>query len=234
VSQVKPDEASSVVFNASVGCSTHMAKTRKNGGPAARIRDALPVLTLIVDEDLSIQGLNGAARKLLGANPEKALRMRNGEVFHCAHSQESPGGCGRARFCRICPIREAALLSWREQRVVRRRTTAEVERGHGVRPVHMLVTAVPLPSGGPVRILLVLEDIDALVDLQKRVPICASCRRVSDDPRYWDQLETHFRHHLDLELSHGVCSACSQQLYGDALGERLPRSRGSSIADRRR
>jgi hypothetical protein len=195
-----------------------MAKTGKKARAANHSRDALPVLTMIVDGDLGIRELNGAARKFLGPDHERVLRMRKGEAFNCAHSQEAPAGCGHGRFCRICPIREAVVLACEEQRVVRRRTTAEVGDSGRPREVNLLVTATPLPSQGSTRILLVLEDIDALVELQKHTPICASCGRIHDDHRYWQQLETHLRNHLDMDLSQGVCPDCSRQFYGNLLG----------------
>lgn len=194
-----------------------MAKIGKKARPTRSATDILPVLTLIVDENLGIHELNKAAREFLGPEQEKALQMRKGEAFNCAHSQETPAGCGHGRFCQICPIREAATLAWKEQRVVRRRTKTEVIDAEGNREVHMLVTATPLPSQSSPRILLALEDIDALVALQSPVPICASCKRVRDDEHYWEQLDVHFRQHFDLDLSQGVCPDCSQRLYGNLL-----------------
>lgn len=194
-----------------------MPTRSKKAQAAVNTADALPVLTFVVDADLGIRELNGAARAFLGPKPEKALRLRQGDAFHCAHRNVAHGGCGRGKFCEICPIREAALLAWNERRIVRRRTKVEAKGPDGMREVHMLVTATPLPSRGPARVLLALEDINALIELQQTTPICAACRRVRDDDQYWQQFETHLREHFDLDLSHGVCVDCGQQLYGNAL-----------------
>ena len=110
----------------------------------------------------------------------------------------------------------------KEQRVVRRRTKAEMGEGAEVREVHLLVTATPLPAAGSARILLALEDMSALVALQKFSPICACCARIHPDDQYWRQVELHFREHFDLDLSHGVCPTCQEQLYGTILERQAP------------
>ena len=176
-------------------------------------RDVLPVLVLIVDKNLAIRELNGAARQFLGPQYKKALHKRNGEAFACVHSHDEPAGCGHGRFCRICPIREAATLAWQEQRVVRRRTKAEIGSNDQHRDVNFLVTATPLPSQKSARILLMLEDVTALAALQTSAPICASCKRIRDDRAYWEQLCAHLNEQLDLDLTDGVCPKCRQQLY---------------------
>jgi hypothetical protein len=211
-----------------------MAKRAKRVRSSAAATGPLPVLTLIVDTNLTIQELNAAARAFLGPDHDRALLMRKGDAFHCAHSRETSGGCGSGRFCQICPIREAAALAWKEQRVVRRQTKAELGGGNGQREAHLLVTATPLPSRSSPRILLVLEDITALVELQKHVAICASCKRVHEDQNYWSLLDDQLRNHLDLELSHGVCPDCSEQLYGNLLGNQAIAFRTPSAASRTR
>lgn len=191
-----------------------MAKPSKKTRSRIHTVDTLPVLMMIVDKNVAIKELNGAAREFLGPQYTKALHMRSGKAFRCAHNQEAPAGCGHSRFCQICPIREAATLAYKEQRVVRRRTKAEIGNAGQKREVNLLVTATPLPSRGATRILLVLEDITALIELQTPVPICASCKRIRDDRPYWEQLEVHLNQHLDLDLSGGVCPKCKQRLYG--------------------
>jgi PAS domain-containing protein len=195
-----------------------------NKGPSAEHgRDVLPALIMVVDENLGIQELNSAARDFLGPDQEPVLSRRSGEVFGCAHSEEA-AGCGGGRFCQICPIRDAATLACKEQQVVRRRTRAETGGPGQTRTVHLLVTATPLPSPGPGRVLLVLEDISGLVELQDPTPICAYCSRVRQDKHYWKQLESHLKQHFDLELSHGICPECKKLLYGSLMDSAPARS----------
>ena len=178
---------------------------------------------MVVDEDLMVHELNGAARAFLGSAYEKALGKRSGEVFDCTHCQDAPGGCGSGRFCQLCPIREAATEALKHQMVVRRRTKAELGESGQAREVHFLITATPLPSYKPQRLLLVLEDITTLMELQDPAPICAYCKRVRDDDHYWEQVQVHFRRHFDLDISHGTCPDCTRQFYGHLVGKRSSR-----------
>jgi hypothetical protein len=200
-----------------------MVRAAKKRKSAAAGQEALPVLIMVVDEDLRIHELNGAAREFLGPDHKGTLSVRSGEAFDCAHHKTGAAGCGSGRFCQICPIREAATEAWQEQRVVRRRTKAETGMGGQFREVHLLVTATPLPKSRVPRILMVIEDISELVEIQTPVPICAYCKRIREDDRYWQQLEVHVQEHLDVDLCHGLCPDCKKQLNQHLSGQQVLR-----------
>ena len=200
-----------------------MAKRARKVASNQRDLETVPSLVMVVDEDLKVHELNGAARAFLGSDYPKALGKRSGDAFNCTHCQDDPGGCGSGRFCQICPIREAATEAFKQQMVVRRRTKADVTDAGQPREVHLLVTATPVPSQRSKRILLVLEDISALMELQDPAPICAYCKRIRDDDHYWEQVQVHFRRHFDLDLSHGTCPDCARQFYGGLVGRRSQR-----------
>lgn len=191
-----------------------MSKKSKAGRASNGTPSVIPALVAVVDKDLTIKELNSAARQFLGPQYRDILHKRNGEVFDCAHSKDAPGGCGHGGFCQVCPIREAATLAHQEQRVVRRRTKAEIGRGPRKHEVSLLVTATPLPTRGTSRILLMMEDVTALAKLQSPAPICASCKRIRNDQTYWETLGNHLNEQLDLDISNGVCAECRQQFYG--------------------
>jgi hypothetical protein len=195
-----------------------MATTSKARRTTEHTNGVFPVLVVVVDKNMAVKELNGAARQFLGPQYKNVLRKRHGEAFACVHHQEAEAGCGHGRFCRVCPVREAATLAHREQRVVRRHTKAEVGTGDQKHEVILLVTATPLPSKGSARILLMLEDVTALAALQMSAPICASCKRVREDRAYWEQLTAHLSEQLDLDLNGGICADCRKQLYGSFKG----------------
>jgi PAS domain S-box-containing protein len=56
-----------------------------------------------------------------------------------------------------------------------------------------------------------LEDINTLSGL---LPICAKCKKIRDDNGYWNSLEEYIEKHSDASFSHGMCSDCSDELYG--------------------
>ncbi len=56
-----------------------------------------------------------------------------------------------------------------------------------------------------------LEDVKQLSGL---IPICASCKKIRDDEGYWNQIEDYISKKADVKFSHGICSECSEKLYG--------------------
>ena len=58
--------------------------------------DAMPQPVFLVDEDVTIIGLNKACQKMIGIKPELVIRRRAGEILHCIHSKEAEEGCGRS------------------------------------------------------------------------------------------------------------------------------------------
>ncbi len=51
--------------------------------------------------------------------------------------------------------------------------------------------------------------------LQGILPICASCKKIRDDSGYWNKIEEYIQNHSDALFSHGLCTDCAEQLYGD-------------------
>ncbi|MBN8706548.1 MAG: response regulator [Bacteroidetes bacterium] len=49
------------------------------------------------------------------------------------------------------------------------------------------------------------------------LPICAGCKKIKDDKGYWKQVESYIEHHSHATFTHGICPACTEQLYGDFL-----------------
>ncbi|MCP4120023.1 MAG: PAS domain S-box protein [Desulfobacteraceae bacterium] len=56
-----------------------------------------------------------------------------------------------------------------------------------------------------------LEDVKTLSGL---LPICSKCKKIRDDKGYWNNLEGYIERHSEVLFSHGLCSECSDELYG--------------------
>ena len=64
---------------------------------------------------------------------------------------------------------------------------------------------------------LINELQEALVNvktLSGLLPICANCKKIRDDKGYWNNLEGYIQTHSEVKFSHGMCSECSDELYG--------------------
>jgi PAS domain S-box-containing protein len=177
------------------------------------ILDAIPLPIFVVDADVRIQDLNEAAGAVFGLNKGTVLKRRGGEVLHCLHRQDVPEGCGRGEFCRTCIIRNSVKASLQGQKVTRRRAKVELLLGGSKKELELLITANPMPSNDAPLALLILEDISEMTTLRDIIPICAKCKKIRDDQKYWHSVEAYFKDYIGVDFSHGLCPACMKELY---------------------
>ena len=180
--------------------------------------DAMPTALFVVDEDVRIQFWNAAAVPLLGPDPELAYRKRGGEVLHCVHATDVPGGCGRAEYCKDCVVRQSVNEAFRGEKTFRSKTRMELQGSDNlITEVNLLVTAAPFTWEGRSFSLLILEDISELIQLRSILPICAGCKKIRGDGDYWETVEKYFSTHLDVEFSHSLCPECRASLYPETM-----------------
>ena len=177
--------------------------------------NALPLWAFVVDRDMRVLDLNDAAAAAFASDDALVLDRRGGEVLHCLHALDAPGGCGRGPFCADCIIRNSVGEAMRGGRVSRRRAKVTLVTS-GLKQDHeLLVSASPIPGGPEKTALLIIEDVSELTTLRDIIPICARCKRVRDDQEYWTSVEAYFREHLGVGFSHGVCPECHEEMYGE-------------------
>ncbi len=58
-----------------------------------------------------------------------------------------------------------------------------------------------------------LEEIKTLKGF---IPICSYCHKIRDDEGVWNRLEAYLTKHSDVELSHGICPDCIQNVCSEA------------------
>ncbi|MFH1035393.1 MAG: PAS domain-containing protein [Pseudomonadota bacterium] len=176
--------------------------------------NASPSALLVVDDDVRTLHFNRAAEDLLGGpDCQRLLRQRGGEILHCLHANEDPGGCGRSAACRECVVRNAVGRAMGGERTQRQKAAMDLFSEQGVNRVSFLVTASPFSFDGQQLVLLALEDISELMALRGLLPICASCKKIRDEKNYWLELESYFKKYLGMEFSHGICPECARKLY---------------------
>ena len=74
------------------------------------------------------------------------------------------------------------------------------------------IVYIGLLLSGKIKIITYQKaDINAL---KKLLPICSSCKKIRNDDGYWNQVESYFKEHADIEFSHGICPNCLQEIYG--------------------
>lgn len=190
-------------------------KLSEMGDLVGFILDAVPSPLFVVDGDVRIMGCNQAASQMFEGDRKSVIRGRIGDVLHCIHSKEAADGCGRAKRCAHCIIRNSVNESISGCKVVRRKEKMELRKAYSIEEIHILVTTSPLDYQGQPLVLLILEDITEMVKLKSILPICASCKKIRNDQGYWDQFEEYLSTHSGTQFSHSVCPECTKKLYPD-------------------
>lgn len=125
------------------------------------IFDAIPQPTFIVDADVAIRNFNTAAESFLGAEPAASLHRRGGEVLHCLNARAH--GCGRSAACKNCVIRGSVKKALAGLNTCREWHHAQLGRGEQILAVDLLVTTSLLPYTASPEVLLILEDVRAVL-----------------------------------------------------------------------
>jgi hypothetical protein len=187
-------------------------------GTYRMVLDAIPLMLLIVDSDVTVLDMNATARDTLAAEVSLTQGLRGGDILRCIHALEQPLGCGHGSSCSSCIIRQSVGAGFRGDAVVRRRTKATLWKGDDATSLELLVTASPLilPSGKTV--LLTIEDVTELSTLRNIIPICMHCKKIRNDDQYWQEVELYFRGQTGVDFSHGVCPDCFEKHYPGLAG----------------
>jgi PAS domain-containing protein len=122
--------------------------------------DAMPMPVFVVDEDTSLLEYNSAAAQLLGQDKGMILRRRSGEVLHCLHATDVPGGCGHAPACADCVVRESVRTAYRGHRITRRWARLELVIEGRPTDVSVRVSCQPISYKGNSFVLLILEGLN--------------------------------------------------------------------------
>jgi len=120
----------------------------------------MPMPVFVVDEDVRVMEYNVAAARLFGSDKPAVLNRRGGEVWHCLHVGETPEGCGHARACRDCVVRESVRAAAAGHRVSRRWTEMELTLKGTPSKFSVRVSCQPFTFKNNSLVLLILEGLN--------------------------------------------------------------------------
>lgn len=186
-------------------------------GDYSALFDAIPCPALIVDADVRIIDYNRAAAGMLGENKASRFHRPGGEVLHCVHAEDAPGGCGHSDFCPDCNLRKTVQATARDGKVHRSRAGMEIRTFGQIGNLCLMVTASAVRGGEEQRILVLFEDVAELTLLEKILPICSYCRKIRNDRNYWENVEAYFFDHAGVLFSHSVCEDCMKERHGGIM-----------------
>jgi sigma-B regulation protein RsbU (phosphoserine phosphatase) len=71
---------------------------------------------------------------------------------------------------------------------------------------------VKLQTSLSVRIKELEEALGEVKRLQGLLPICSYCKKVRNEANYWEQVESYFSSHSDLDFTHSICPVCTEKM----------------------
>jgi len=183
--------------------------------------NAIPSYVFVFDKDVRVAYCNAAGTELNGDGSMSKLRKVCGEALHCVHSGEEGLACGTTRYCKDCLLRSSIEKAFAGEKVFRLKTGLTVARKRGVNRAELLLSTFPFHHDGTPYVLALLDDVSELNELRSIVPICAWCKKIRDDKKYWRKVEDYVQEHMEVQLTHGICPECSAQVSNDIKSQLL-------------
>ncbi|OGF51696.1 MAG: hypothetical protein A2044_06740, partial [Candidatus Firestonebacteria bacterium GWA2_43_8] len=131
------------------------------------IFESLPLITLIVDNDMRVLKYNHFAREYFGPDKKNILKSKTGDILSCLNSKEKPSGCGAGEACKSCIVRNSAAKAVSGKKAYKELTDLEiVDQDNNIKHTKMVVTAVSVKTAGEPRIMLIIEDVTGIFQLR--------------------------------------------------------------------
>ncbi|MDD5070734.1 MAG: ATP-binding protein [Candidatus Omnitrophica bacterium] len=80
------------------------------------ILENIPLLIMLINEDLTVQQINKFPSSLLQKKPVKVIGIPTGEVLNCLNALSDPNGCGFSKLCRKCKLRKTILETFKTKK----------------------------------------------------------------------------------------------------------------------
>jgi hypothetical protein len=55
----------------------------------------------------------------------------------------------------------------------------------------------------------------------KVLPVCIGCKKIRNDKGKWEEADTYLMTHARVLVTHGVCPACTRQLFSPEMAEEI-------------
>src|SRR3989339_2195124 len=180
----------------------------------AKVFNASPFITLIVDNERRILFFNKEAERLIGPDPARILGMSSGAAMNCVHSiMGAERKCGQTEQCQTCALKDIILAATQGNGTANKKIKIDLMSNGYPKEFFALITAAPFEYKDQRLVLVFLQNINELVQLSKLIPICASCKQIRNDNQIWEGVEQYFKEHTDADFSHSICPACQKKLY---------------------
>ena len=135
------------------------------------IFEAVPCTIVILDDQLMVKTVNGAAQLTFGLSETAIINHRWGDVLRCTRAEETQEGCGALDICNHCQIRNTVLAALAGKETQRVRTNFEFFVDGHIHKRMFSISAAPIEYEQMKLAVLTVEDITELSYLRQRLRI---------------------------------------------------------------
>lgn len=172
----------------------------------------LPIACIILNADREILALNQLAEKVFNIKSEEAFLKRPGEILNCVHANYGKYKCGFNDRCMTCPANFTISNSLENRQISHNKGTLTIKEGRNIKYIKALFSASLMEINKEEYIILTVQDTININEMQGFLPVCASCKKVSDE-NGWKCLEKYIGDNSEVELTHTICPECLKKLY---------------------
>lgn len=124
------------------------------------IIDGIPMVTLIVDNDIKILNANYSAKTFTGKSVSKIFDHLGGEALNCIRSFSGNGGCGKNEGCDLCIIRNSVSQTFRTgESIYRKEGTFRISDNGNPKTLDVLISTTSLHIDNKPVVLISIDDI---------------------------------------------------------------------------
>lgn len=104
----------------------------------------LPLAVIVVDKDRKILLANQTAELISKKTEIELLGLKGGEALGCQYANAHPDGCGFAKACELCDIKNGVLQAFRENKSLQLSDTTLTFKDIGIRNLRVSISYLNL------------------------------------------------------------------------------------------
>lgn len=145
-------------------------KTKKNELELRAIFENAPLIMLLVDQDRKVIKINNQGLVAARRTHAESTGLRGGEALRCVNASRDPRGCGFAKECDHCGIRNAVSKTFESKmEIYRKESSIPYNSPTGQKDLHVLVSTTCLDILDEKLVLVCLEDITQQKQLENQL-----------------------------------------------------------------
>ncbi|MCB2186134.1 MAG: PAS domain-containing protein [Deltaproteobacteria bacterium] len=190
---------------------------RGPGAPLPWSPSLVPAPLAVIDRHFVIQRANQAFWERLAPLVD---RVEGAKCYEVVHGLDAPPPQCPHFTCLASGVMQTAEMPLPRLRGSFQIIDAPIfaTPGQVVGTVHLLVDITEFKKAEEARLEEIISLRNVLEGVQKLsnfITLCANCKKVRDESGQWQMIESYIRRHTGVRFSHGLCPACSAELYPD-------------------